>query len=247
MVPCNLIPSPDPECDPDADRRCLTGRRAERRPLLGEPRASQAGCDGQRLRPKLSGMTLHTAQPSPICLRNRKACRSVDDKIVLLPINFLYILAFDDHFVEPGLARSRQPYRLCAGFQRAAGRCHLARHDDIHAAGNDPTPHRTLSEKPAFRQAVYRPSHDRNSRARSRHRRPSAARRTRRELNSSTPRIDFSTSALKKGICAPRSSLPETNIWPLPVNSHNRSICGKCWTIRSPSFREMPLCPRLIW
>lgn len=22
MVPCNFIPSPDPKCDPDADRRC---------------------------------------------------------------------------------------------------------------------------------------------------------------------------------------------------------------------------------
>ena len=30
MVPCNFIPSPDPECDPDADRRC--------RPAAGQNR-----------------------------------------------------------------------------------------------------------------------------------------------------------------------------------------------------------------
>ena len=72
MVPCNFTPSPDPECGPDADRRCRppmpTGRRAERRPLLGEPRASQAGCDGQRLRPKILEMVLRTAiQVRSVC------------------------------------------------------------------------------------------------------------------------------------------------------------------------------------
>ena len=67
--------------------------------------------------PEAIGDGAADGQPSPIRLRNRKACRSVDDKMRFYPINFLYILAFDDHFVEPGLARSRQPYRLCAGFQ----------------------------------------------------------------------------------------------------------------------------------
>ena len=68
MVPCNFTPSPDPECDPDADRRCRPAAVRDGGPLLGEPRASQAGRDGQRLRPKILEMVLRTAtQVRSVC------------------------------------------------------------------------------------------------------------------------------------------------------------------------------------
>lgn len=68
--------------------------------------------------PEVIGDGAADGQPSPIRLRNRKACRSVDDKMRFYPINFLYILAFDDHFVEPGLARSRHSRTDCAPASR---------------------------------------------------------------------------------------------------------------------------------
>lgn len=120
MVPCNFTPSPDPECDPDADRRCRppmpTGRRAGRRAAFGRTSCVSGRSRRTTASPENIGDGAADGHPGPIRLRNRKACRSVDDKMRFYPINFLYILAFDDHFVEPGLARSRQPYRLCAGF-----------------------------------------------------------------------------------------------------------------------------------
>ena len=34
MVPCNFTPSPDPECDPDADRRCRPAAVRDGGPLF---------------------------------------------------------------------------------------------------------------------------------------------------------------------------------------------------------------------
>lgn len=77
MFPCNFTPSPDPECGPDANRRCRPAAVRDGGPLLGEPRASQAGRDGQRLRPKLSGMVLQTAnRVRSVCETGRHVAQS---------------------------------------------------------------------------------------------------------------------------------------------------------------------------
>lgn len=75
MVPCNFIPSPDPECGPDANRRC-------RRPCRTAAAFGRTSCVSGRsrrtvIRPKLLEMVLRTAnRVRSVCETGRHVAQS---------------------------------------------------------------------------------------------------------------------------------------------------------------------------